>query len=134
MMKTIYDHDKKAFLIKVEEEVLAEVPFSFSDLNHIGELLTVDEVADYDFALYYKKGIRELAFRETKLNVGEDGGDPRRLGWMLPIATLTTDDQEILSKEHMNQYVFFAYCYLLGKEEVVERIIADGDRNLGDDV
>lgn len=130
-MKTIYDHDKKAFLIKVEEEVLAEVPFSFSDLNHIGELLTVDEVADYDFALYYKKGIRELAFRETKLNVGEDGGDPRRLGWMLPIATLTTDDQEILSKEHMNQYVFFAYCYLLGKEEVVERIIADGDRNLG---
>lgn len=130
-MKTIYDHDKKVFLIKEEEEVLAVVPFPFSDSNHIGELLTVNEVEDYDFAMYFKKGIRELAFRETKLNVGEDGGDPQRLGWMLPIATLTTDDQEILGKEHMNQYVFFAYCYLLGKEELVERIITDGDRNLG---
>ena len=130
-MNTIYDYDKKAFLIKDEEDVLADVPFSFSDSNHIGELLTVDEVKDYDFAMYYKKGIRELAFRETKLNVGEGGGDPQRLGWMLPLATLTTDDVEILNKEHMNQYVFFAYCYLLGKEEVVERIITDDDRNLG---
>lgn len=131
-MKPIYDHDKKAFLIKQEEDVLAEVPFHFSDQNHKGELLKVEEVEEYDFFVYYKKGIRELAFRETNLNVGKDGGDPQRLGWMLPIATLTTDDQEILSKEHMSQYVFFAYCYLLGKEEVVERIITDVDCNLGE--
>ena len=131
IMKTIYAHDKKAFLIKEEDDVLAEVPFPFSDMNHNGELLTVEEVEEYDFSMYYKKGIRELAYRETNLNVGEDGGKPRRLGWMLPLVTLTTDDNEILGKEHMNQYVFFAYCHLLRKEDVVERIITDVDCNLG---
>ena len=44
IMKIIYAHDKKAFLIKEEDDVLAEVPFPFSDMNHNGELLTVEEV------------------------------------------------------------------------------------------
>lgn len=131
-MTTIYDHDKKVFFLKEEEDVLAVVPFPFFDLNHKGELLKVDEVEGYDFSLYYKKEIRELAFRETMLNVGEGGGNPQRLGWMLPIATLTTDDQEILSKEHMNQYVFFSYCYLLGRDDVVDRIMSDGDKKIGE--
>ena len=105
-MKTIYNQAKKAFLIEDEEDELREIPFPFSDKNHKGALLTTEETNEYDFLVYYKKGIRELAFRETFLNVGEGGGDPQRLGWMLPLATLTTDDPEILAKEHMNQYVF----------------------------
>lgn len=131
-MKPIYDYIKKAFLFKQEEDILAEVPFPFSDKNHKGELLKIEEVEEYDFSVYYKKGIRELAFRETYLNVGENGGNPQRLGWMLPIATLTTDDNEILDKEHMNQYVFFAYCFLLGNDEVLKRIISDDDKSFGE--
>lgn len=129
---TIYDHDRKAFLIKDGEDVLADVSFPFSDLNHKGELLTMEEVKEYDFSEYYKKGIRELSFRETKLNVGEGGGAPQRLGWMLPIVTLTTNDPEILAKEHMNQYVFFAYCYLLEKKDVVDKIITEIDKGFGE--
>lgn len=131
-MTTIYNPDRKAFLIKDEEDELGVVPFPFSDMNHKGALLTMEEAEGYDFSEYYKKGIRELAFRETYLNVGENGGDPQRLGWMLPIATLTTDDPEILAKEHMNQYVFFAYCYLLGREEVVDRITTEVDKSFGE--
>lgn len=130
-METIYDHDKKAFLIKEEDDVLAEVPFKFSDQNHEGRLLLMSEAEGYDFSVYYKKGIRELAYRETKLKVGEGGGKPQRLGWMLPMVTLTTEDHDILAKEHMNQYVFFAYCYLLKKEQVVEQITTE-EKSFGD--
>lgn len=129
---TIYDHNRNAFLIKDGEDVLADVLFPFSDLNHKGELLTMEEVKEYDFSEYYKKGIRELSFRETNLNVGEGGGAPQRLGWMLPIVTLTTNDPEILAKEHMNQYVFFAYCYLLERKEVVDKIITEIDKGFGE--
>lgn len=130
-MTIAYDHDSKLFSIKDGEEVLAEVPFPFSDLNHEGALLTVEEAENYLFSEYYKEGIRELAFRETNINVGEGGGDPKRIGWMLPITTLTTDDPEILEKEHMNQYVFVSYCYLLGKEEIVDKITAEGSEVFG---
>lgn len=130
-MTTIYNHDRKAFLIKDGEDELGVVPFPFSDQNHEGALLTMEEAEGYDFSVYYKKGIRELAFRETNLNVGEGGGAPQRLGWMLPIATLTTDDPDILAKEHMNQYVFFAYCYFLRKKEVVDRVTIE-DRRFGE--
>ncbi len=130
-METIYDQNKKAFLIKENEDVLAEVPFPFSDKNHKGQSLSMAEANGYDFSVYYKKGIRELAYREIKLKVGEGGGELQRLGWMLPMVTLTTEDPDILAKDHMNQYVFFAYCYLLLIEKVVNGIVTN-DKNFGD--
>lgn len=131
-MTIIYNHDRKAFLIKNGEDELADVPFPFSDQNHEGELLKETEAVEYDFSVYYKKGIRELAFRETNLYVGENCGVSKRIGWMLPIATLTTDDHEILAKKHMNQYVFFGYCHLLGIKEVVNRITTENDKSFGE--
>lgn len=132
MKITIYNHDRKAFLIKDGEDEVAEVPFEFSDLDHTGSLLKMEDVRDYTFSEYYKYGIRELAFRETNVNIGEDGGNPQRIGWLLPISTLTTDDPEILTKEHMNQYVFYAYCHLLGNEEILKTITQEVDKGFSD--
>lgn len=131
-METIYDSRFKAFLIKDGSDVLGKVPFSFSDQDHKGVLLTTQESKKYIFSIYFKKDIRELAFRETYLNVGKDSDKPNRIGWMLPMATLTTDDQEILAKKHMNQYVFFAYCHLLERDDVVNRITSESNISFGD--
>ena len=122
-MQLIYNHDRKAFLIKEGDEELACVPFRFLDLNHQGNVMTIEESGGYIYAEYYKKDVKELAYRVANVNIGEGGGDPQRVGWMLPISMLTTVDEETREKEHLNQYVFFAYCYLLNKEAIVSELI-----------
>lgn len=123
-MQLTYNHDRKAFLINEGIEELACVDFKFSDLDHQGSVMTMEEAGGYTYAEYYKKDVKELSYRIAYLkNVGEDGGDPQRIGWMLPISMLTTEDEETLAKDHVNQYVFFAYCYLLGKEAIQYELI-----------
>ena len=125
-MTTTYDHDKKAFLIKEDDKELADVDFGFSDYNHEGNLLTVDEAAEYQYSLMYKYDIKEVDYRLTYVNIGKDGGDPKRVGWLIPLATLITTDEDILSAKHLNQYVFFAYCHLLENEKVLYQILEKG--------
>jgi len=123
-MQLTYNHDRKAFLINDGEEELACIPFLFSDLNHQGSVMTLEEAGGYTYAQYYKKDVKELSYRTVYMkNTGESGVDPQRVGWMLPISMLTTEDEETLTKEHVNQYVFFAYCYLLGKEVIQNNLI-----------
>lgn len=123
-MQLIYNHDRKAFLINEGEEELTSIDFKFSDLDHEGNEMTMEEAAGFTCCEYYKKDVKELAFKVVNVkNTGEGGGDPKRVGWMLPISMLTTEDEETLDKEHVNQYVFFAYCYLLGKEAIVNELI-----------
>lgn len=123
-MQFTYNHDRKVFLINEGEEELACVDFKFSDLDHEGNVLTIEEAGGYTCAEYFKKDVKELAYRTANVNVGAGGGAPQRIGWILPIAMLTTEDEETLTKEHVNQYVFFAYCFLLSKEEITDELIA----------
>jgi|GEM_PF-6646126 len=122
-MQLIYNHDRKAFLISEGDEELACVDFKFSDLDHKGKVLTMEEAADYTYGEFYKKDVKELAYRTANVNVGAGGGAPQRIGWMLPIAMLTTEDEETLTKEHVNQYVYFAYCHLLNDEAITNELI-----------
>lgn len=122
-MQLSYNHERKAFLIKDGEEELCPVDFKFSDLDHEGKVITIEEAENYNFAEYYKNDVKELAYRTTNVNVGAGGGAPQRIGWMLPISMLTTEDEDTLEKEHVNQYVFFAYCYLLRKDEIEGELI-----------
>ena len=129
-METIYDQGRKAFLIKDGDEEQASVPFPFSDKDHQGQDLQMADVADYKFATYYKKDVRELEYCIVNVNTGAGGGAPQRVGWMIPFATLTTEDETILNQQHLNQYIFYAYCHLLEKQEIMEQL-ADGNE-LGD--
>lgn len=126
MMTTIYDHDRKSFLIKEDDRELADVFFGFSDLNQEGTLLTIDETAEYQYAIMYKYDVKEVDYRQTFVNTGRDGGNPKRVGWMIPLATLITTDEDILAAKHLNQYVFFAYCYLLENAIVLSQILEKG--------
>lgn len=129
-METIYDQGRKAFLIKEGDEELASVSFSFSDKDHQEQDLQMIDVDNYSFATYYKKDVRELDYCITNVNTGAGGGGPQRVGWMIPLSVLTTEDPAILGEQHMNQYIFYAYCYLLAKEEVLEQLMDDNE--LGD--
>lgn len=123
-MQLTYNHDRKAFLINEGDEELASIDFKFSDLDHQGNVMAIEEAGGYVYADYYKKGVKELSYRTVYVkNTGDGGGNPQRVGWMLPISMLTTEDEETLAKEHVNQYVFFAYCYLLGKEAVLNELL-----------
>ena len=62
-MKLIYNPDRKAFLINEGDEELACVDFKFSDLDHNGNVLSMEEADDYTYAEYYKKDVKELAYR-----------------------------------------------------------------------
>ena len=129
-METIYDQGRKAFLIKDGDEEMASVPFPFSDKDHQGRDLQMADAADYSFATYYKKDVRELDYRIANVNTGAGGGAPQRVGWMIPFSVLTTEDPAILGEQHMNQYVFYAYCHLLEKEEIMELLVDENE--LGD--
>lgn len=41
-MQIIYNHDRKAFLVNEGDEELACVDFNFSDLDHNGNILTME--------------------------------------------------------------------------------------------
>ena len=123
-MQLTYNHDRKAFLINEGDEELASIDFKFSDLDHQGNVMTIEEAGGYTYAEFYKKGVKELSDRTVYVkNTGDGGGNSLRVGRMLPISMLTTEDEETLAKEHVNQYVFFAYCYLLGKEAVLNELL-----------
>jgi hypothetical protein len=129
-METIYDQGKKAFLIKDGDDELASVPFPFSDKDHLGQDLQMADAADYLFYTYYKKDVRELDYCKANVNTGIGGGAPQRVGWMIPLSVLTTEDPAIQGEQHMNQYAFYAYCHLLGKEEIMAQLVDDNE--LGD--
>ncbi len=124
-MERYYSHDKKAFLIKDGENDAAVVPFSFSDLNNHGDVLNEANLAQFDYKICYKKDVPELDYHFVKINIGVDGGHPIRLGWMIPIATLTTDDADTLAKQYLNEYIFWAYCFLLSLEPIQNELGSD---------
>lgn len=125
-MQRQYNHDRQAFLIKDGEDEFAAVPFPFSDANRTGNVFNEANTANYSFSIYYKKDIAELDYHLVKVNTGAGGGNPQRLGWLIPLTTLTTEDPAILAVPFLNEFAFWAYCYLLDIEDVQNGFSDDG--------
>lgn len=117
-MQRQYNHDRQAFLIKDGEEEFAAVPFPYNDTNRAGNVFNEANVANYSFFIYYKKDVAELDYHLVKVNTGAEGGHPQRLGWMIPLATLTTEDAALLAEPFLNEFAFWAFCHLLSIEEI----------------
>lgn len=131
MMTLEYNHSRKAFLIKDGGDELADVPFPFTDTNSSGNVFDVANIVNYNVTVYYKKDIPELDYHQVNVVTGSRGGHPKRLGWIIPVATLTTEDEDTLIKPYLCEYSFWAYCYLLSIEEIQNQIVFD-DKSLVD--
>lgn len=129
-MQRQYSHDRQAFLIKDGDVEFATVPFPYSDTNRAGNVFNEANVANYSFFIYFKKDIAELDYHLVKVNTGAGGGNPQRLGWMIPLAVLTTEDDAPLLEPFLNEYAFWAYCYLLGREDI-QNAFNDPEATLG---
>lgn len=130
-MQRQYNHDRQAFLIKDGEVEFATVSFPFSDTNRAGNVFDEANAANYSYSIYFKKDIAELDYHLVNVNTGAGGGHPQRIGWMIPLTTLTTEDPAILSVPFLNEFAFWAYCYLLGIEDI-QNGFNDEDASFGE--
>lgn len=124
-MEIQYNHDRKAFLVIDEGIELAIVPFPYIDTNQQGNVFAKENVDNYSFSIYYRKDVPELGYHQVKVKMG--GGNSQRIGWMIPFATLTTEDDDTLRKPYLNEFAFWAYCYLLSSENIQKEIIRSDD-------
>ena len=117
-MQKQYNHDRRAFLIKDGEDEIAVIPFPFGDTNREGNVFDEGNAVNYSFSFYYKRNVAELDYHLVKVNTGAGGGASRRLGWMIPLAALTTEDPDVLAEPFLNEFAFWAYCHLLEQDEI----------------
>ena len=127
MMEKQYNHERKAFIITDQGNEVAIVPFLFPDINHRGDVFSEVNVAKYSFSFYYKKDVPEIDYHLVNINVGAGGGHPQRLGWIIPLAALTSEDDDTRAFPFLNDFVFWAFCYLLSQDTILKRIAEDRD-------
>lgn len=111
-METRYDRANKSFLIFDQPGVeSACIEFPFED--HCRTIYFEEEnIANYTFSIYFKNKVRETDCYNLFLYDEAVQGKKTRIGWVIPLSTLVTEDEELRSNPHLSCYVFLAYKYL----------------------
>lgn len=122
-----YNHACKKFTFTDDKGVAVDVPFGFSDQGVDGRVFTPGALTDYEIIEVHKKDIPELEYREVYVNTGAGGGNPQRVGWLIPVALVTTDDPAIIAMPHINDYIYIAYCYLISQSRISSKLLTDED-------
>lgn len=122
-----YNKANKEFTITSDDGLSVSVPFGFKDSDVNGNQHAPTEAESYVYGLYYKHNVPELEYKKININQGTQGGEPKFAGWMLPINLLTTKDPVILALPHINDYVYYAFCYVLKQEAVAEQLFLERD-------
>lgn len=126
-MEKQYNHDKRAFLLYEEGNEVAEIPFPYSDTNQRGHVFSEAKASGYSFFVYYRKDVPELGYHLVYAKT--EKSKKKRLGWLIPMSALTTEDDDTLVKPHLNEFAFWAYCYLLDLPDIQDAL--NEDRELG---
>lgn len=119
-METRYDGTTHSFLILDSDgnESGVSIKYRFLD-TYNGDKFENDNFNDYSFNFCFKENIKEsedYSFIENK----DIEDDNKRVGWVIPLSLLITDDETILENPHLSCYVFQAYKYLLKTPEYEE--------------
>lgn len=119
-METRYDRTTRSFLILDSDgnESGDSIKYKFLD-THGGNNFEDENLDDFSFTVCFKEKMKEsedYAFIENK---DIDDGN-KRIGWVIPLSLLITDDDTILNNPHLSCYVFHAYQYLLQSDEYAE--------------
>lgn len=122
-----YNKANKEFIITSDDGLSISVPFGYKDSDVNGNQHTLAEAESYVYGLYYKYNVPELEYKKININQGLQGGAPKFSGWMLPLNLLTTNDPDILALPHINDYVYYAFCYVLKLPIVAEQLLLERD-------
>lgn len=119
-METRYDRTTHSFLILDSEgnETGDSIKYRFVDI-YKGDKFEIENFDDYSFNFCFKEGMKEsedYSFIENK----DIEDDNKRIGWVIPLSLLITDDDTILNNRHLSRYVFQAYQFLLKSKEYEE--------------
>lgn len=119
-METRYDRTTRSFLILDSEgkETGYSIKYRFLD-THGGNKFEDENFDAFSFTVCFKERMKEsedYAFIENK---DIDDGN-KRIGWVIPLSLLITNDDTILENPHLSCYVFHAYQYLLKSDEYAE--------------
>ena len=119
-METRYDRTTRSFLILDIDgnESGDSIKYRFLD-THGGNNFEEENLDDFSFTVCFKEKMKEsedYAFIENK---DIDDGN-KRIGWVIPLSLLITDDDTILNDPHLSCYVFHAYQHLLKSDEYAE--------------
>lgn len=119
-METRYDRATRSFLILDSEgnETGGSIKYRFLDI-HGGNKFEDENFDDFSFTVCFKEKMKEsedYSFIENTDSIG----DNKRIGWVIPLSLLITDDDTILKNPHLSCYVFHAYQYLLKSDEYSE--------------
>lgn len=112
-MEYRYNPARKAFLTYDAEgnETGGYIKFRFED-SYNGDNFYEEPLADFTFSLYYKPDIKEAEDFAFLINKNHRS-KLKRTGWIIPLATLITEDDSIQEHSHLSCYAFHAYQYLL---------------------
>lgn len=125
-MERLYNHSRKAFILTDGTTEIEAVPFPYPDTDHHGSVFSEAEAIRFSSSVYYKKDVPEIDYHLVNVNVGLGGGSPQRVGWIIPLTALTTEDSDTLAEQFLNEYVFWAYCHLLSQDEIQKQLTEDG--------
>lgn len=119
-METRYDRTTRSFLILDSEgnETGDSIKYRFLDA-YKGDKFEKENCEDYSFIFCFKEQMKEsedYSFIENKDIEDEN----KRIGWVIPLSLLITDDDTILNNPHLSCYVFHAYQFLLKSKEYEE--------------
>ena len=119
-METRYDRTTHSFLILDSEGNESGDSIKYRFLDTHDENKFEDENFDaFSFTVCFKEKMKEsedYSFIENTDAIG----DNKRIGWVIPLSLLITDDDTILENPHLSCYVFHAYQYLLKSDEYSE--------------
>lgn len=121
-METRYDRTTRSFLILDNDgnESGDSIKYKFLDTRG-GNKFEDENLDDFSFTVCFKEKMIEsedYSFIENK----DINGDNKRIGWIIPLSLLITDDDAILNDSNLSCYVFHAYQYLLKSDEYAEML------------
>lgn len=112
-MEIRYDRANKAFLIydaPGAEPACIKFPFVDGCRENVFEN---EDINNYTFTVYYCKDVKEVDFYNLFVHDETAIGNKKRIGWIIPLSTLITEEEDILTNPHLSCYAFLAYLHLL---------------------
>lgn len=112
-METRYDRTTRSFLIQDSDGNESGDSIKYRFLDNYGWNNFEDEnLDDFSFTVCFKEKMKESEDYACMENKEIDDGN-KRIGWVIPLSLLITDDDTILNDPHLSCYVFHAYQHLL---------------------
>lgn len=126
MLLIDYNTIGKTFTCLDEDDILVNCHFLFSDKNKKGVVHDVSHINNFSFKQLHKHKIPENEIRQAYIKANKNNStQDTRIGWIIPVSALISEDHDYKDDIHFGYYAFYAYAYLL-KDKEVQAQLKDG--------